>query len=799
VTPEAVLQELDGLRALARSLVQGDADADDLLQDTAVAALEHPPATDHRPVRAWLAAVLRNRWRMDRRGAARRQARERAAALAEPDPADPAAGIGRARALEKLAAALVALDEPFRTAVIRRHFDGRSAAELARELGIPASTVRWRLRTGLARLRAALDDSSPRWQRAFLPFLGATVKTKTSTAAVIAVLALLALLGGLAALWLTRARSPAPAVATATHPPPAAAPAPAARARAPAAAPPITDPLSAQTRATLAPGDAAGGLLAGRVVNWATGDGVGGAELTFTSDAGAATVRSRDDGGFELAPPAPGRFTLTAAAAPGFLPYAPELLHSTVHVALARGKGVRGITVFLFPALDYRGRVVDAHGAPAPEAHVRLLGTPAGEQMIDRLDTEWTTDRDGRFTFHAADGAVLEATRGAARGWAQLDGDAEITRQLTITLGDAPARDATITGRTIDPGGAPLADVLVRASPATPAATRSTAFATSGPDGSFTLRGLDRDVYDLEAEAEDRAPTALAGVPGGSRDITLTLDAGLAIAGRVLDGNGAPAPAYTLLVFRHDGVARRLIVARSLVDPRARFEVRVPGGSYELIASAPGWAPSAPTRATAGDTDVTLTLSAGATLRGTVVDAADQRPIGHARIAREANSGGASIQPANAGTIARPDGTFELTGIPPGALSVTVTAPGFNSRIESGMTAGDGATLGPLTVGLTRIAEGEQPSTELVGIGIVFSADGDDLRVTRIIAGGGAEAAGIVVGDRVTAIDGLPVAPLGVDGAVSRIRGIAGTTITVTVRRGDQLLQLIVTRRKLRT
>lgn len=71
-----------------------------------------------------------------------------------------------------------------------------------------------------------------------------------------------------------------------------------------------------------------------------------------------------------------------------------------------------------------------------------------------------------------------------------------------------------------------------------------------------------------------------------------------------------------------------------------------PGSAPCCVASAPGWAPSAPTRAAAGATDVTLTLSAGATLRGTVVDAAGQHPIGYARVAREASSGGASIQPA---------------------------------------------------------------------------------------------------------------------------------------------------------
>src|SRR5262245_42325168 len=133
VTPDAVLGELEGLRALARSLVYGDADADDLLQDTAIAALQHPPSgAAPGTVRSWLAAVLRNRWRMDRRSEARRRAREQAAVLdAERDPGlDP---VARARALERLAAAVVALDEPFRTTVIRRYLDGKTSAQIARE------------------------------------------------------------------------------------------------------------------------------------------------------------------------------------------------------------------------------------------------------------------------------------------------------------------------------------------------------------------------------------------------------------------------------------------------------------------------------------------------------------------------------------------------------------------------------------------------------------------------------------------------------------------------------------------
>lgn len=286
------------------------------------------------------------------------------------------------------------------------------------------------------------------------------MKTRTAGALALVLVLVLVVIG---ALRLAHRPSVPPAVATAPSHEPAPAPRPAPpRAETPA---PVRDPLPGQGRARVAPGDAAGGVIDGRVINGSTGEGVAGADLTFTSDAGASTIRSRDDGSFELAPPAPGRFTLTAIAATGFLPYAPELQHSTVHVALARGQVVRGITVFLYPAIDYHGRVVDAHGAPVAGARVRLLGTPAGEQVLEHPDTQWTSDPGGRFTFHAADDAILEATRGTARGWARLDRDAQITRQLTIALGDAPARNQVITGRTVDTTGAPLGDVLVRASP----------------------------------------------------------------------------------------------------------------------------------------------------------------------------------------------------------------------------------------------------------------------------------------------------------------------------------------------
>lgn len=143
-------------------------------------------------------------------------------------------------------------------------------------------------------------------------------------------------------------------------------------------------------------------------------------------------------------------------------------------------------------------------------------------------------------------------------------------------------------------------------------------------------------------------------------------------------------------------------------------------------------------------------------------------------------------------------GTFELTGIPAGPLSIMIGAGGYHPRIEAAMTAVDGATLGPSTIALTRLADGEQPSLELVGVGMVLSADAESLRVERVIAGSGAEAAGIVAGDHVIAVDGISVMPLGVDGAIAKIRGVEGTTVSITLQRGAAAVPLVVQRRKLR-
>src|SRR5689334_11275871 len=71
---------------LAAALVSDPATRDDLVQETWLAALKHPPRDEGSP-RAWLARVMTNLARNRRRDALRREVREQAGARQEAQPA----------------------------------------------------------------------------------------------------------------------------------------------------------------------------------------------------------------------------------------------------------------------------------------------------------------------------------------------------------------------------------------------------------------------------------------------------------------------------------------------------------------------------------------------------------------------------------------------------------------------------------------------------------------------------------------------------------------------------------------
>lgn len=130
-------------------------DAEDAVQTAFLAAIENRDAWDEaRPLVPWLLGVLANRVREQRRREGRVVDAARAGA---PMPElDPSAVASQRELDARLASSLVALGEPYTTTLRRHLFEGLAAVDLARELGVPAGTVRMRLHRGLERLRELL-------------------------------------------------------------------------------------------------------------------------------------------------------------------------------------------------------------------------------------------------------------------------------------------------------------------------------------------------------------------------------------------------------------------------------------------------------------------------------------------------------------------------------------------------------------------------------------------------------------------------------------------------------------------
>jgi RNA polymerase sigma-70 factor (ECF subfamily) len=191
--------DLDWLRGLARALLGEAHAADDLVQETAVVALENSVPVDA-PRRAWLSSVARRLAARRFRSDGRRTHREELVARPEALP-DTAELVERAEVAEQVTTAARQLPEPFRRTVLLRFLEGLSPEEIARDEGKPADTVRWRLRRGLELMREDLVRRNDRdwssWSVLLLPLARPRGEVGLATAGTSGALV------GTVALWTT--------------------------------------------------------------------------------------------------------------------------------------------------------------------------------------------------------------------------------------------------------------------------------------------------------------------------------------------------------------------------------------------------------------------------------------------------------------------------------------------------------------------------------------------------------------------------------------------------------------------
>jgi len=153
---DEVLDQQAWLMRLARRLGRDETAAEELCQESLIAAWTHPPRERGGALRAWLRSVVAHRARTG--ATAERRRREREERSARPEAVAAADEIAeRLELARRVAAALDELPEAERRALYLRYYEELSPPDIARAVGAPLGTIKSRLALGREHLRRKLD------------------------------------------------------------------------------------------------------------------------------------------------------------------------------------------------------------------------------------------------------------------------------------------------------------------------------------------------------------------------------------------------------------------------------------------------------------------------------------------------------------------------------------------------------------------------------------------------------------------------------------------------------------------
>lgn len=570
-TEQLLLADASALRRLARSLLAAD-DADDVVQDAALAALRTGPAAP-RDLRQWLRGAVHKLARLRHRAHARRHAREARAALSEQDLREPAALAMQAELVRDVGAAVHALDEPLRSAVLMHFWHGKPAAAIAARLGLPASTVRSRLQRALELLRENLDrrHGRERWGAGLAAcasgavgngmaagllagfFAGVLMKAKVLVSA-----AAVLLLAIVAATWPWSGRGAPPSAAAGAAPATA------------AAEPATTDTEPAAQRQSVAmpaaaPVAAAGeALVRGRCVD-AERHPLAGCTVTLRNTLRmpalppalqrelSTTTVTGSDGTFALAlPPASGAYELLVD-----MPDRVGLRQQWSSLEAGRAYDLGDLVLPIGGGVA--GRVVDPGGKPVARVHVRLFrsSTDEGPEALRPNGTfDVVSDAAGCFGQpaqmapgnwgamlsmpHATDFAGRERAGFAVRAGCITDGIELVCKPVT----------AMLAGEVVDARGAPIAKAALERT----GDTIGSQFLTDA-DGRFELPRLAGDASagtSLLACAPGYELLRTPEIPWGTLDARIVLQRSPDVQLQLRrDDDGTPVAAYGLRLAQH--------------------------------------------------------------------------------------------------------------------------------------------------------------------------------------------------------------------------------------------------------
>lgn len=160
---QAVLPHLDAAYNLARWLTRNDHDAEDVVQEASLRALQFFDGFRGGTGRAWLLSIVRNTcytWLRKNRAAA--EPFDEEIHSGGGDSGSPETAAIEKAGRQMLKTALEELPLEFREVLVLRELEGLSYEEIASVAGIPAGTVMSRLARARQRLAGHLNKESPR-------------------------------------------------------------------------------------------------------------------------------------------------------------------------------------------------------------------------------------------------------------------------------------------------------------------------------------------------------------------------------------------------------------------------------------------------------------------------------------------------------------------------------------------------------------------------------------------------------------------------------------------------------------
>jgi hypothetical protein len=405
------------------------------------------------------------------------------------------------------------------------------------------------------------------------------------------------------------------------------------------------------------------------------------------------------------------------------------------------------------PGGTIRGRVVDRETQPMADVLVYVLD-----------DANFLSGRPGRRvreTQTAEDGTfeLLSVAPGALSVRAELPKHLEVSKRVDLKTGETVSgvelvltTGLQISGRTLGPDGKVLGDVEVTAIfdlgvigglDGLYSIRGNYQQATSSADGSFELSGLGRGPFSVTAEwlpleletegltGNKRARNSFSAradrVKPSKEGIELRLSAPIAIEGSVLLADGSRAGEFRVCATRRlESLVSTMgneILLREFSEAEGKFELwGIRPGTWEVVVSAPGHAPSAALQVSVSEGTqgkaLEFQLRPEIVIAGKVI-LPDGQPAKGAQVSVSSNAfdrmSEAFHADASTGSVSGDQGGFELGGLQAGTVSLVASLDGYSDSLEAVIDLEDGLATEPVVLDL-RVASSIR--------GVVFSAGG---------------------------------------------------------------------------